>query len=73
LLTELTCANRDQVVIVQVRSLMKQSARAEQVLAENDATLEEKDFPRKKISGQFKGGCKGYNDCPVCPGDAVPQ
>ena len=44
LLTELTRANHDPAVIAKVRALMEQSARAEQVLAKNSATLAEKDF-----------------------------
>ena len=48
LITELTRANHDPAVIAKVRALMEQSARAEQVLAKNSATLAQKDFKSKR-------------------------
>ena len=44
LLTELTRANHDPAATAKVRSLMEQSARAEQVLAKTGGTLAQKDF-----------------------------
>ena len=44
LLTELTRANHGPAVIAQVRALLEQSAKAEQVLAGKNAMLVEKDF-----------------------------